>query len=424
MRARKLTDIAICNLKPAKERYEISDLHAKGLRVVIHPSGTRTFVYRYWYAGKPRKLTFENVTSLAAARKLAGDAQLKVAQGRNPAAEKQKRKQQEREAAAQARATAELLRQDGMAALAAQFISKHARALTRSSSAKATERIFRNIILPAWPDKTVHQVKRRDIIDLLEFVAEGGKGVRPRPIQANRTHAVLRKFFNWCVARDIIPVSPCLGVVPPAKEVARERVLNDAEIVALWRACDEIHPRYGAFVRLLLLTAQRRREVAELPWGEIDKNARLWGLPKERAKNGKAHVIPLSTQAWHVIKTAPAGKDSAYVLGRRIDAFNRIKRELDARLKFDAPWVLHDLRRSAASGLQKVGAPPHVVERILNHHSGAFRGVAGVYQRDPLLNEMTVALQRWADYVERLVTGQADDNVLAMRKVAASGERA
>jgi hypothetical protein len=123
MHARRLTDIAVRGLKPAKERYEISDLHAKGLCVVVHPSGTKTFVYRYWYAGKPRKLTFENVTSLAAARKLAGDAQLEVAQGENPAVAKQKRKQQAREAAAQARATAELLRQDGMAALAVRSIS-------------------------------------------------------------------------------------------------------------------------------------------------------------------------------------------------------------------------------------------------------------------------------------------------------------
>jgi integrase len=423
MHARRLTDIAVRGLKAAKERYEISDLHAKGLRVVVHPSGTKTFVYRYWYAGKPRKLTFENVTSLAAARKLAGDAQLEVAQGENPAAAKQKRKQQAREAAAQARATAELLRQDGMAALAAQFISKHARALTRSSSAKATERIFRNIVLPAWPDKTVHQVKRRDIIDLLEVVAEGGNGAPPRPIQANRTHAVLRKFFNWCVARDIIPVSPCLGVVPPAREVARERVLSNAELIALWRTCDELNPRHSAYVRLLLLTAQRRREVAELPWAEIDKSSRVWVLAAERCKNRTTNTVPLSKQAWRILTSiAPAG-DPTLVFGKKLNDFGRIKRELDKRLNFATPWRLHDLRRTAASGLQKVGVAPHIIERVLGHVVG---GIAGVYQRHSYDTEKAAALQHWADYVERLVSGKADDKVLPMQpaKVAALGGRA
>src|SRR5262249_54624382 len=169
------------------------------------------FCVRYRFGDRPRKLTLAAGISLAGARKLAAVAMLEVAEGRDPAAEKQRAREQARAASQQARAAAELLRHDGVAKLATEFIEKHAKKMTRPASWKRTERIFKRIVLPVWHGRTVHDVKRRDVIDLLESVAER------TPIQANRTLAAMRKFFNWCVSRDIIAASPCAGVVRPAK---------------------------------------------------------------------------------------------------------------------------------------------------------------------------------------------------------------
>jgi integrase len=319
-------------------------------------------------------------------------------------------------AAKQARAAAELQRRDGVAVLAAEFIEKHAKRATRTSSWMRTKSIFDRIVLPAWRARTVHEIRRRDVIDLIEAIAEGNKNLPPRPILANRMLAVLSKFFNWLVSRDVIVASPAHGVARPGRETVRERVLTDAELRQLWLACDEINPRYGAAIRLLVLTAQRRNEVAWLPRAEIDKDTRLWTLPAQRAKNNRTNTIPLSTQAWDIVSNVSPGRNPALVFGGELKDFGRIKRELDVRLRLTAPWVLHDLRRSAASGLQKVGTPIHIIEQILGHRSGVFRGIVGVYQKHVYDTEKAAALQRWGDYVERLVTGQAEDNVLAMTR--------
>src|SRR5262249_45129023 len=161
---------------------------------------------------------------------------------------------------------------------------------------------------------------------------------------------------------------------------------------------------------LLLLTGQRRSEVGELPWAEINKSTRIWTLPPARAKNNRAHTIPLSTQAWSILSSVSAG-DPALVFGKM--DFARVKRELDAKVSFPK-WTLHDLRRTAASGLQRTGAPVPVIEKILNHTSGVFAGIAGVYQKHSYDAEKAVALQKWSDYLERLVIGADVTNVLPM----------
>jgi integrase len=403
---RRLTDVAVRNLKPSSDRREIPDPGARGLYVVVQPSGQKGFCVRYRFGDRPRKLTLPAGISLAGARKLAAAAMLEVAEGCDPAAEKQRAREQARVAGKQARAAAELLLHDGVAKLVSEFIEKHAKQKTRPASWKRTEYLFKRFVLPAWHGKTVHQVTRRDIISLVETVAES------TPVQANRVFAATRKFFAWCVSRDILPISPCLGVAKPAKEVVRDRVLTDPEIVELWRACDEINPRYGAFIRFLILTGQRRSECGDLPAaGEINRDTRVWTLPAARAKNHRPHTIPLSTQAWRILSNV-VSTDPALVFGK-LD-FGRVKRELDSRLSFATPWTLHDLRRGAASGLQRVGAPVPVIEQILNHRSGVFAGIAGVYQRHSYDAEKAVALQKWGDYVERLVTGADNTNVLPM----------
>ena len=135
----------------------------------------------------------------------------------------------------------------------------------------------------------VHEITRRDVLDVLDRVVDGGA-----PIAANRALAAVRKLFNWCVARDIIAASPCAGVKPPTAERSRDRVLSDDELRLVWRAADKIAWPFGLLVKLLALTGQRRDEVAKMRWDELDLEAGLWTLPRERVKTDQPHEVPLS----------------------------------------------------------------------------------------------------------------------------------
>jgi integrase len=228
---------------------------------------------------------------------------------------------------------------------------------------------------------------------------------------ANRTLATLSKFFGWCVARDILEVSPASGIEAPGREVARERILDDDELRRLWIAAgDPAEGPFGVLVRLLVLTGQRRGEVSGMRWSELGDD-RIWRLPGSRTKNDKAHQVPLAPAAWDLIQAQPRFSGSDFVLtvdGKQpIIGFARAKRRLSAKagIKGDS-FRLHDLRRSCASGLQRLGVRAEVIERCLNHISGLYRGVSGTYQRDPLIEEVTTALERWADHINRLVGGK------------------
>jgi integrase len=385
--AKALTDIAITKLKPRPVRYEVPDPGARGLRVVVQPSGFKSFAVRYRNAGgRARKLTLPGGITLAAARKLAADALLEVAQGKDPAVAKQA-----------ARQVAGARGEDTVARLAAEFVEKHAKRHTRPSSIRATEAAFRNTILPAWGRRTVHEIARRDVIELLDAVAVD------RPILANRTRGTLSKFFGWLCERDIIAASPCVGVKPPSPERVRDRVLDDTELRRLWLASDAVGGNAGAYTKLLILTGQRRSEIAGLRWGEVDDD--VVTLSAERMKGKHTHVVPVSAQAAAIIAAMPKVDD--FVLGRALGwHFHHVKRDLDAHMGDTPKWVIHDIRRSVASGMAKIGIAVPVVEKILAHRSGTFRGIVGTYQRHSFLPEMAIAMQKWADHIEQLVGGK------------------
>ena len=155
-------------------------------------------------------------------------------------------------------------------------------------------------VLPRWRRRLIKDITRRDVLDLLDGLVESG-----RPLAANRVLAAIRKLFNWAMARDIIASSPCAGVKPPSAENVRDRVLSDAELRGIWLAADKLDGPFAALTKLLLLTGQRRDEVARMAWSEVDLNSRLWTLPKERSKNGKPHDIPLSKPAVEILESLP-----------------------------------------------------------------------------------------------------------------------
>jgi integrase len=203
-------------------------------------------------------------------------------------------------------------------------------------------------------------------------------------------------------------VSPVSNIPRPAAENPRDRVLSDEEIVSFWKGCETLGWPFGPLFRFLLLTAQRRDEVGSISWSEVDFETGLWTLPRERAKNDRAHEVQLSRLAVEILTAAPRIDGSQFIFtttGQRpASGFSKAKQRLDAQMPQGLPsWTLHDLRRTAATRKAKLNVPPHVVDRILNHVSGTIRGVAAVYNRHAYLEERKAALEDWGRYVENLV---------------------
>jgi integrase len=398
----KLSTKFIENVKPADVRREIPDSGCRGLYLVVQPTGRKAWAVRYRFGGATRKLTLDGGLTLAAARKAAADALHQLERGSDPATRKF-------EAQAAAETAAANRRRDTVDHLAGLFIEQHAKRKTRERSWKQTEHVFHNIVLPAWRGRTVHDIQRRDIRELVESVAEN------RPIMANRTLGHLSKFFNWLCERDVISASPCAGIKPPSKEHARERVLSDDEIKGLWHACGTINGSAGPVVKLLLLTGQRCGEVVGMRRSEIKGD--VWTLSPARTKNKQRHEIPLSAQALAVIDGMPViDEDFVFTSSatRRLGKMSRAKKALDAQIQPKEPWVLHDLRRTVASGMAALGIRLPVIEKVLNHKSGTFRGIVGVYQRHEYAAEKRDALTRWADHIDALISGRGQ-NVVTLR---------
>jgi integrase len=210
-------------------------------------------------------------------------------------------------------------------------------------SARNTEWLLRRHILPRHHHDRLADITRADIRELLAGI--------DRPVLANRVHSVIRRFFNWCVEQDLLTGSPVAGVKTPNKEISRDRVLSDDESRTIWRAANG--GPFGAIVKLLLLTGQRRTEVSRMEWSEVDLDTRLWTLPKERTKNGRRHEIPLSSQAATLLESLPRIGDRYVFSVNGKSPFNGFK----AKEGFcsDLPnWTLHDLRRTVASGMARL----------------------------------------------------------------------
>jgi integrase len=368
------------------------------LYLVVQPSGVRSWAVRDRIVGKSLKITLGRypTVSLAEARQLAAAARREIAEGIDPTAEKRNAKLEVASRDA-----------DTLKNRFEQFIQQHHAKKRREATRRAAEGIFRRDVLPAWGNRSVHDIKRKDVIDLVERIAE------ERPVMANRVLATLSRFFNWLKSRDVILNSPASGVTRPSQEKERNRNLSDGEIVRLIEACGTLTAPFGDVFRLLLLLGSRRSEIAEMEWRELDQQARTWTLPAERSKNHESRTLPLSKQAWELISKQPRTAGSPYVFARR-HHFAAIKAALDATMKPDQPWHTHDLRRVFASGMQRLGVPVQVVEKLLNHTSGSFRGVIGIYQQFEYRNEMAVALQRWADHLDDLVKG--DEKIVKFGK--------
>jgi integrase len=431
-----LTAKRIETVHATSSRQEIPDGLLVGLYLVVQPSGARSFAVRYRYAGQPRKLTLGAfpAINLETARTLGAKALRAAAEGRDPASEKQSAKgDAKRQAAEEVRGKRDLFEN-----VAREFIERHAMKQNRETTWRETARILGlrpspddpaklveigGDVMPAWRGRKIQDITKRDIVALLDGVHDRGS-----PIMANRVLSAVRKLFNWALARDIIAASPCGGVAPPAPERSRDRVLSDDELRLVWNAAEGDGWPFGPLVKLLVLTGQRLAEVGGMRWDEVDLENRLWTLPAPRVKNDERHEVPLSDAAVAIIAALPRIKTTkGFVFATRRDAvvstFSRAKDRLDAAILAALPkdakapehWTFHDLRRTMASGMAPLGIQMHVVEKILNHSSGTFGGVAGVYQRYSFATEKRSALAAWAAHIESVVSGKQRTNVVALR---------
>ena len=258
----------------------------------------------------------------------------------------------------------------------------------------------------------VDQITRRDIAARLLVI-----GRECGVVTALRARSHISSFFAWGIAQGLMDSNPVVGAAQLKPPPARDRVLDNAELSAIWRACEDND--FGKIVRLLIILGARRTEVGGLRWGELDLNHGVWVLPKERAKNAREHQLPLPALALSILETVPRVMNRDCLFGERsgggFTLWAHAKAALDARLGDQVrKWTLHDIRRSFATRLCDLGTPPHVVEQILNHQSGHRAGIVGVYNRSSYEREVKAALALWDDHIRSITTEGGERKIVPM----------
>jgi integrase len=254
------------------------------------------------------------------------------------------------------------------------------------------------------------ELRRKDFVNLRDKISSRSEST------CRAVFAHLRPLMTWALDRDLIGENPLKGVRPPAPPASRDRILDDAELAAVWGATEILPHPMGAIYRLLILLGQRREEVAEMAWSELNVDRAAWIIPAGRAKNKHEHVVDLSPQALAIIAAVPRHLGNDRVFPHGVDFFEAKKR-IDAHAagalgKSLPAWRTHDLRRTFATGLAGMGYPPHIVERCINHRSGAAGGMVAVYQRHEYRAERKAAFAAWGSHVEALITCKSDTELL------------
>jgi len=410
----KFTDANVASLKLPKGRSDlvVFDERRPGLGVRLRAGADGKWIKRNWLVqlrvngrSQRHELGPTSATRTKRARELADEIFAKARQGIDPKAEKRDR---------------HIKAAETFGVLAERFLNAKKERQRARSYAGLEHHIERH--LAPLNGEAVRNIDRKMIAENLARLADA-----IGPVTANRARSALSSFFAWAMGEGLVDANPVFGTTK-RPEVSRDRVLSGAELAAVWHACgaDQIPADdYGRIVRLLLLTGQRRDEVGGLAESELRRDMRIWSLPGARTKNGRPHDVPLSDAALALLPASRADRDCLFGSGEgSFSGWSRCKERLDQRIaeaspdgEGIAPWVLHDLRRSFATGLNDLGVLPHVIEALLNHTSSTASGkagVAGVYNRATYAAEKKTALDRWAAHVEKLINGDAS-NVTAIR---------
>lgn len=439
----KLTDGLVEAIEPEARDVYAWDSALPRFGVRVTKAGARIYLVQYRAKGaageasRVRRITIGqhdgdlwNVTKArSAARKLLAAVDL----GSDPFADREAEREASHQAALAAQAAraaeareAERRDRENVEALVNVYVERR---LAQRRSGVEAARLLRHGPVVAWGSRHISEIRRGDVAELLESIAQRS------PAVARSTYAELRPLFDWAVDRDLIAASPCASLTAPPRPKARDRVLADDELHLIWRAADRLGFPFGPVIQLLMLTGQRRAEVAGMRWEELDLDAGLWRIPAERSKNGKAHELDLCPEALTILRTVPeAGPHLFPARGEgAVRGFSATKRRLDeiveelraedaAKAGVKPPkapipaWRIHDLRRTAATGMAAMNFPPHIVERVLNHVSNTQAGLVGVYQRHEYRPERKAASTAWGARVAAIISGQpAPSNVVVMR---------
>ena len=402
-----------------------------GFGLKVTPAGSKVYFYRYRISRPgeasqtaPRKYTIGRHGSLTPdqARKRAQELAALVSQGVEPRQQEldaiADQDQAERLAGEQDRARCDL----AFGRIADLWLAHYEGDMARRKSSVDMARLVVNRYLrPALGAVPMPTIGRADLQPILDGIPAHKRGIR------RTVFAYASVLWGWALRRGYVEANLLAAMEKPPAPAARERVLSDDELTLAWRATQAAPVVWGVFFRLLVLTGQRRSEVSGRMWEELDRKAAVWTIPPARAKNGKAHIVPLSGAAVEQIDLAAGGQvwpKQGYVLTTTsrsaVSGISKAKAALDAAIAdlnegpAIAQWRLHDIRRTVATGLQRLGVRFEVTEAVLNHVSGAKGGVAGVYQRHDWAAEKRAALEAWAVHVEELVTGVDSTNVVRL----------
>jgi integrase len=392
---RNLTDVSVRNLKPKAKPYEIPDARARGLRVVVFPSGARSWIVRYRFGGRTRKLTLQSGLTLAAARLAAADAMHQLQQDHDPGVAKKA-----------ARAKAAAAAADTVQAICSEYMTREGRKLR---SAKRRGQELERLVYPAIGSKPITSVTRTDLIRLFDRIED-----KNGPVMADIARAILSRVFHWHEGRSefVSPITRAVARRKTIKESARSRVLSDDELRRVWQTAAKASGPFPAIVQFLLFTAARRAEVSEMQWSELDGTD--WVLPAGRHKAKFDVVRPLSKAALDIVNAQPKIADSPFVFttnGRvPFRGFTRSKANFDKACGVTG-WCLHDLRRTSRSLMSRAGVISDHAERCLGH---AITGVRGVYDRHEFHSEKRHAFEALAAQIGRIVN-PAKGNVRALR---------
>jgi integrase len=392
----KLTAASVRNLAlPTDQNDKVffdDDLPGFGVR--LRSTGSKTFTYYYKRGGKTRRFTIGAVDAmdLVKARNTAKDLAADVRKGHDPLTERKQKIVQ----------TDQTFK---------KLVDRYLEFKAGEVRARSLVEIKRHLEKHAKPlhSSPLYAVDKTAIADRLSTIAKNSG-----TIAANRMRSTLSAMFAWAMREGLATGNPVINT-NKREEQSRDRVLTPDELRIIWNAAGDDH--HGVIIKVLMLTGQRRSEIGDLRWDEIDFDGKLISLAGDRTKNDTAHTIPMSDTVHDLLKAQERKDGRPFVFGYRdnpIGGWSKSKRALDKATGKMQHWTLHDLRRTTATGMADIGIQPHIIEAVLNHQSGHKGGIAGIYNRALYTAEKADALTRWADHIAAVVAGRPS-NVIKKR---------
>jgi integrase len=398
------TDRDIQSFKPIEGQtkpYDKREKNRTGFGVTVFPSGEKSFIYFYTFAGRKRRMTLGKYPecSLKKARTLHREALAILVDKKDPGAEKKKEKIDIRDAST-------------VEGLIEEYIEKWAKPNKRSW--KVDLQSLNRDVMPYWGKRKANDISRRDVILLLDGIKDRGA-----PVQANRVLSCIKTMFNFAIQRDIVSSNPCIGI-KQVKEKQCDRVLSEEEIRVLWPALSQhtnqdnpLHTIHMSIetklaLKIQLVTGQRKGEIISAEWDELDLISGWWTIPAGKAKNNQTHRVPLSSLAIELLAVVKKlSKNSRYLFPAKRKTTHITDGSVDKavnRSTFDGvrPWTPHDLRRTAASHMTSIGIQRLIVSKILNHSE---KSVTAIYDQYSYDNEKRSALELWAGKLKEIVYG-------------------